>query len=176
MEIYTIVTNLIKTYLIEIQLIFSPTKLMNIDNLITGNRQDIDLRIEFLKQVINGREKINKTRYYKFIQAFDERSYRLNPDIMSKNFISLYKNIKKNGFKGYFVVAKINRFNHMEIVFKNYRKISNKKIKFKYQVVGGSHRLAVCKLLGYKKVPIKIVQTPFLDFPDFTSFIKRYKI
>lgn len=169
---HTSIINLMNMVILKIQLILKPTKLMDIDDLITENRQDINLRIEFLKQVINNGKKANKTRYYRFILAFDY----LNPLFLSKNFISLYKNIKKNGFRGYFIVAKTNRFNHMEIIFKNCRKISNKKIKPEYQLVGGAHRLAACKFLGHKKIPVKIIYSPFLDFPDFTSFIKRYKI
>ena len=176
MKIYTIITNLIKSYLIEIQLILKPVKLMDIDDLITENRFDLNLRIKFLEEVINKKKKINETRYYKFIETPDGDGIEDDPIFFSKEFINLYQSIKKNGFRGYFIVAETDRFNHMEIVFKNFRKISNKKIKFKYQLIGGAHRFAVCKFLGYKKIPVKIVKSPFLSFPDFTDFIRRYKI
>lgn len=171
-KIRIVIVNLLNNSIIGIQLILKPVRLMKVEDLITENRLDLNLRVEFLKQVINNGKKSNKTRYYKFIQAFDY----LNPILLSKKFLSLHNNIKKNGFKKYLVVAKVNRFNNMEEVFKSHREVSSKKIKSKYQLVGGAHRYAVCRFLGYKKIPVKIVITPFLDFPDFTSFINRYKI
>lgn len=176
MEMHTSIINLMNTVILKIQLILKPTKLMNIDNLITENSQDVNLRIDFLKQVINNNKKIDKTRYYNFFSIPKGDGLKLDPVFMSKEFIKTYNSIKKYGFKGYFIVAKITRFNHVEIPFNNYRKILKEKIKFKYQPVGAAHRLAICKFLGYKEIPVKIVITPFLNFPDFTSFIKRYKI
>ena len=149
---------------------------MDMDELITENREDIPKRVKFLEDVISRKKNINETRYYKFIKTPDGDGIKEDPIPVAKEFIRLYQSIKKNGFSGYFIVAELNRFNRMDTVFKNIRKVSNKKYRFKYQLVGGAHRFAACKFLGYKKIPVKIVKTPFLHFPDLTDFIKKYKI
>lgn len=169
-------TNLLNTIIVKAQLVLQPSKIMDMDDLITKNRLDINLRIKFLEDVVVRKKKYNKTRYYKFVKIPRGDGLNEDPEAISKQFIGLYEDIKKNGFNGYFIVAKTNRLNHVEIVFRDCRKISNEKIRFKYQLVGGAHRFAACRFLGYKKIPVKVIRTPFLNFPDMTSFIKRYKI
>jgi hypothetical protein len=171
-KIRIVIVNLLNNSIIRIQLLLKPVSLMKAEDLTTENRLDINLRVEFLKQVINKGKKAEKTRYYKFVQVFDS----LDPDLITKKFLGLYDDIKKNSFKKYLVVARVNKFNNMEGVFRSHREVSNKKIMSEWQLVGGAHRLAACRFLGHEKIPVKIVSSPFLDFPDFTSFIKRYKI
>lgn len=169
-------TNLSNIVIVKAQLALQPARLMDMEELITKNRLDLNLMVKFLEEVVGRKKKYNKTRYYKFVKIPRGGGLNEDPDIISKQFIDIYESIRKNGFKGYFIVAKTNNFNFIETVFRDCRKISNEKIRFKYQLVGGAHRFAACKFLGYEKIPVKMIRTPFLNFPDMTSFIKRYKI
>jgi|GEM_PF-5010795 hypothetical protein len=169
-------TKLLNIAIVKAQLALQPARLRDMESLITKNRLDINLRIKFLEDVVGRKKKFNKTRYYRFVGIPRGDGLNEDPEAISRQFIELYEDIRKNGFNGHFIVAKTNRFNHEEIVFRDHREVSNKKIEFKYQLVGGAHRFAACRFLGYKKIPVKIIRTPFLNFPNMTSFIKRYKI
>ena len=169
-------TNLLNIAIVKIQRVLQHPKMMDMDKLITKNRLDLNLRIKFLEEVIGKGKKYSETRYYKFIKIPRGDGLNEDPEAISGQFIGLYESIRKNGFNGYFIVAKTNRFNLVETVFRDCRKISDEKIRFKYQLVGGAHRFAACKFLGHEKIRVKVIRTPFLNFPDMTSFIKRYKI
>src|SRR3989344_2519888 len=112
---FTKIINLINVFIVKIQLILKPVEMMNTDDLITDNRFDINLRIKFLEEVVNNKKEFNKTRYYKFVKIPTGDDLHEDPDLISKKFINLYKNIKKIGFNDYFIVAKTNKFNKVEI-------------------------------------------------------------
>ena len=57
--------------------------------LITKNRLDINLRIKFLEDVVGGKKKYNKTRYYKFVKIPRGDGLNEDPDVISRQFIWL---------------------------------------------------------------------------------------
>jgi len=63
--------------------------------LLSENRKDIEYRIEFLRNVFDDGLSPQQTLYYQFISDNDKGRI-LDGESVSKDFISLYNDIKKN--------------------------------------------------------------------------------
>ena len=150
------------------------TKIQNIDPKIlhTKNREDLDLRLEFLHDVLEKKIPSEKTLYYHFISD-TERNISRDPNIATSEFIQLYHNIQKNGILDPLIVG---RFDSDMLKVRYVRK--NKKIWSEYknendlQLIDGAHRLAIVLYLQYKSVPVKILKPISFQIPDYTGYIK----
>lgn len=140
--------------------------------LLTENRKDIEYRVEFLRDVINNGIAPQQTLYYQFISD-DDKGVILDVETVSKNFISLYLNIKKNNILEPIIIgqysSKTVKTRHIingKKTWKNYPNESG------FQVINGAHRLAVALFLDLEKIPVKIYKTLSFEIPDYTEYIR----
>ena len=83
---------------------FSKIEFLDPKLLLTENRYDISLRIDFLNEVIKKKQVANKTKYFKFITDKDKGISR-DPKNIITNFLNLYNDIKKNNMKNPILVG-----------------------------------------------------------------------
>ena len=140
--------------------------------LLTKNRKDIEYRIEFLRNVLENGFSLQNTLYYQFISDRDKAVIE-DAEKVSKNFISLYHNIKKNKMLepiaiGYYS-KKIIKTRYILNEEKNWIDIPNES---RFQVINGAHRLAVALFLGLDEIPVKIYKSLSFEIPNYTDYIK----
>lgn len=150
------------------------TKVQNIDpkTLHTKNREDLDLRILFLRDVLEKKIPSEETLYYHFITD-TERNISRDPNTSTSEFIQLYHKIQKDGILDPLIVG---RFASDMLKVRYIKK--NKKISSEYknenglQLIDGAHRLAIALYLKYRSVPVKILKPISFQIPDYTGYIK----
>ena len=140
--------------------------------LLTKNRKDIEYRVGFLRSVLESGLSLQNTLYYQFIADHD-KTITEDAEMASKDFISLYHNIKKNKILepiaiGYYPKKTIKT-----------RYILNEKKKWVdirnengFQVINGAHRLAVALFLNLDEIPVKIYRSLSFEIPNYTDYIR----
>lgn len=148
------------------------TDLINPRFLLTPNRKDIEYRIKFLEESTQENFNPSRTLYYKFIED-DDKGVILDAEKVSKDFVSLYEDIKKNGIMEPLAVAQYsNKEVKTRYILKGkkfWKKYSN---EHGYQLINGAHRLAVAITLDIKEIPVNIYHTYSFEIPDYTNYIK----
>ena len=145
---------------------------INPKQLLTKNRDDIVMRQNFLDEIVNQQQNIEKTIYYQFISD-RERGITRDPKQSSKNFLKLYDEIKKNKIREPILVGIYNspilktRYLLKNLKFWNeYENLSG------YQLIDGAHRLAIALFLNLDSIPVKIITAKGFEIPDYTQFLK----
>ena len=155
-----------------IQQTSSKTSFISPKILLTKNRKDIEYRVQFLKDVLDNGISPKQTLYYQFISD-DDKNVILDAESVSKDFISLYNNIKKR--KTFEPIAigqyskKIIKTRYILNGRKNWVDLPNEN---GFQVINGAHRLAVALFLGLDKIPVKIYKSLSFEIPNYTDYIR----
>lgn len=145
---------------------------INPKHLLTKNRDDIIIRQNFLDEVINQQQNIEKTIYYQFISD-KERGISRDPKLASKDFLKLYDEIKKNKICEPILVGKYNSpILKTRYLLKNLKYWNEYKNQFGYQIIDGAHRLAIALFLNLDTIPVKIITAKGFEIPDYTQFLK----
>lgn len=155
---------------------FSALKNIDISRLLTENRKDIDIRIDFLTEVLDGGKDPKDTFYYRFIS--DKRRLKnpgaidLNGDYMVNKFLELYRDICRDGFNGHVFADKV-FFDEIKTHYlvggqKKYVKIPNTS---GYQLLQGAHRIAIQKYLGETEIPCMVTHGSKASYPNYKIFI-----
>jgi len=140
--------------------------------LITKNRKDIEYRVEFLRNVIDNKLPPQQTLYYNFI-ADNDKGVILDVESVSKDFISLYNDIKNGKMLEPIAIGQ-----YSKKIIKTRYILNGKKIWKNYinengfQVINGGHRLAVALFLDLEKVPVKIYRSLSFEIPNYTEYLK----
>ena len=155
------------------------TRVQNIDpkKLHTKNREDIDLRIQFLHDVIEEKIPNKETLYYQFISDTERNIYR-DPNIATTKFIEWYNSIKKNNIQDPLIVGKYNEdMIKVRYIRKNEKIWSEYKNENGLQLINGTHRLAIALYLKYDSIPVKIFKSHSFQIPNYEGYlqIKRKK-
>lgn len=154
-----------------------------IDRLITYDKLDIVARMEFLRACEAGTLKEpSKTLYYSFIGDKGRGSQR-DASCMVVRFLSLYLSICHRGYRPDLAS------NPISVVYcgaphKSYlppsATVATMLVDEPWELMDGSHRIAILKRLGYRKVRCRIHIPTARDLPwsaggwrasDFTSYI-----
>ena len=155
-----------------IQQTSSKTSFISPKILLTKNRKDIEYRVQFLKDILDNGISPKQTLYYQFISD-DDKNVILDAESVSKDFISLYNNIKKR--KTFEPIAigqyskKIIKTRYILNGRKNWVDLPNEN---GFQVINGAHRLAVALFLGLDKIPVKIYKSLSFEIPNYTDYIR----
>jgi len=140
--------------------------------LLTKNRKDIEYRVEFLRDVIDNGIAPQRTLYYQFISD-DDKGVILNVDIVAKNFLSLYHDIKANNITNPIAIGQYSgkTINTRHIVRgkKTWKRYPNEN---GYQVINGAHRLAVALFLNLENVPVRIYRSASFEIPNYTDYLQ----
>lgn len=152
---------------------FAIPKKIDPNKLLTKNRNDIKIRIEFLNDILVNDKSIEQTMYFQFVSD-DKRRERPPHEAkkMCENFLALFKNIKKNGISKPLNVARLNSLNVKTGYFFDGKQIW---VDFPnetgYQLMNGAHRLAIANYLNFKNIPAKIFAPISFPFPNYTDYI-----
>lgn len=122
-----------------------------IDSLIYPNRLDILLRTHFLTQYDSGLRDFKFILYYQFRVRIAPVS-KQDADAAIKNFILLYKAIKKEGINSKIDVVSLDN---------------------EYGLFDGAHRVAILKHLGNTEIDCNIVSRPTFKIPNYTKRISQ---
>lgn len=164
-----------KKFLMLIDLIrqrSSKTSFLTPKLLLTENRKDIGYRIEFLRDVFDNGLSPQQTLYYQFISDND-KGVILNVETVSKNFISLYHNIKKNKMLEPIAIGQYSNKTIKTRYILNGKKIwKNYPNENGFQIINGAHRLAVALFLNFEKVPVRIYRSLSFEIPNYTDYIR----
>ena len=140
--------------------------------LLTKNRKDIEYRVEFLRNVLESGMALQNTLYYQFIADHD-KTVTEDAEIASKDFISLYHNIKKNKILEPIAIGQYSKKNIKTRYIlngkKNWVDLPNEN---GYQVINGAHRLAVALFLDFENVPVRIYRSLSFEIPNYTDYIR----
>jgi len=151
-------------------------KIQKIDpnKLLTKNRIDLKLRIEFLKDILEKKKSIDQTMYYQFVA--DNKRKELPPHEAQKmclEFLSLFEDIKKHGISKPLNVAKLNSLNVKISYFYDGKRIWDEiPNETGYQLMNGAHRLAIAMYLNSEKIPAKIFTPLSYPFQNHTDYVK----
>ena len=152
---------------------FSKVEFLNPTSLLTKNRHDISIRVDFLTQIIKNKQEPDKTKYFKFIIDKDKGISRDSTNVIN-DFLNLYHNIKNYTIKNPISVGKYSS----SIISTRYI-FENKKFWFDlenetgYQLMDGAHRLAVALFLKFPSIPVKIINPLAFEIPNYTQYIKK---
>ena len=140
--------------------------------LLTKNRKDIEYRVGFLRSVLESGLALQNTLYYQFIADHD-KTITEDAEIASKDFISLYHNIKKNKILEPIAIGQYSKKNiktrYILNGSKNWVDLPNEN---GYQVINGAHRLAVALFLDFENVPVRIYRSLSFEIPNYTDYIR----
>jgi len=152
---------------------FSKIEFLDPKLLLTENRYDISLRIDFLNEVIKKKQVANKTKYFKFITDKDKGISR-DPKNIITNFLNLYNDIKKNNMKNPILVGNYSSQNiSTRYISENQKFWLDIKNKTGYQLMDGAHRLSVALFLKIPLIPVKIIHPLAFEVPNYTEYIKK---
>ncbi len=135
----------------------------------TKNRKDIDLTVEFLKDVLEHKIPIDETKFFKLSYMTGDSAE--NHKLHLKHILDLYEEIKQNGIKKPLIIAKYN-----SPTIKIWHWLNGKKVwkDFKndtgFQLIEGTHRLPIAIYLNFKEIPVKIYKPIFTQVPNFTEY------
>lgn len=152
---------------------FSKLDFLDPKLLLTENRFDISLRIDFLNDVIANKQPANKTKYFKFIIDKDKGISR-DPNNTINDFLNLFYDIQKNKIKNPILIVK---FSSLKIptryIFENQKFWFDIENKTDYQLMDGAHRLSVALFLEIPLIPVKIINPLAFEIPNYTQYIKK---
>ena len=155
-----------------IQQTSAKTSFMSPKILLTKNRKDIEYRIQFLKDVLHNGISPKQTLYYQFI-ADDDKNVILDAESVSKDFISLYNDIKKRKLFEPIAIGQYSKKNiktrYILNGSKNWVDLPNEN---GYQVINGAHRLAVALFLNLDEIPVRIYRSLSFEIPNYTDYIR----
>jgi len=143
----------------------------------TRNRKDVDLKIQFLQDVLEKKIPREKTLYYQF-NSDTEKGISRNPDNAASEFIRNYNSIKKNGILRPIAVGRFDKeILKVRYIIKNKKIWSEIKNENGLQLINGTHRLAIALYLKYDSIPTKIFKPYSFQIPNYESYlqIKREK-
>jgi hypothetical protein len=172
----------IKIRLVNYYYLLFPSTVVFIDDLIYPQRNDINLRVDFIKNyILEPSNKVENSDYYKFLVNLKKHPYYIKDieiEKLIKNFFNLYFSIKKNGYQpdkyGHITIEKVN--SKMKFVYPNNGGLSfGVEVNNKYILIEGAHRLAVLKAINYSKVKCKRIYRARSTSSDYSSFIKNYQ-
>jgi hypothetical protein len=153
---------------------FAKINKIDTDKLLTENRLDLKLRVEFLKDILETKKLIKQTMYYQFVS--DNKRKELpphEPEKMCKDFLSLFEDIRKNGISKPLNVAKLDSTTVKISYFYDGKRIWDSiPNKSGYQLMNGAHRLAIAKYLNFETVPAKIFTPMSYPFQNHTNYLK----
>ena len=89
-------SNVILWNIDNLKIKFVKTGVLNPNLLLTENRQDVNLRIKFLKDIFENKIDLEKTQYFKFISDND-KGVRRNSKESVEDFKKLFFSIEKYG-------------------------------------------------------------------------------
>lgn len=155
---------------------FSVLKNIDISCLMTENRKDIEVRIDFLTEVLDGNKDPKNTFYYRFIsdkrRLKNPKALDLDGDYMVTKFLDLYRDIRRRGFRGHVFADKVFfdkiRTHYLVGGKKQYVEIPNTS---GYQLLQGAHRLAIQKYLGETEIPCRVTHGSKNSYPNYKIFI-----
>jgi len=165
-------SNIFCRFLDTIQECFTKTENIDPNTLFTKNRLDIDLRIKFLHDVLEGKIPRKETMYYQFI-ADGERGTSRNSEDATTEFLKVYDSIKQNGIQKPLIAGRFEKG-----LIKIRYIINNKKVWKDYknesglQLIDGAHRLAIALYLKNKSIPVKILKPYSFQVPDYDGYIQ----
>lgn len=152
---------------------FSKTRFLDPKLLLTENRHDISLRIDFLNEVIEHKQDATKTKYFKFIIDKDKGISR-DPTNIITDFLNLYSDIKKNNICNPVLVGKYTSSKiPTRYIFKNQKFWFDMENKSGYQLMDGAHRLSVALFLQISLIPVKIINPLAFEIPNYTQYLKK---
>lgn len=146
----------------------SRRKEIDVENLITTNREDIKLRIKFLEEVIDNNKDYKETSYYWFIGDQRRWAHR-NPEKACTEFEQLFRDIDKKGLKNPIDVCRPK--SSFTVRDKSYNK--EREVNTKFQLEDGAHRIAILSYLGREKIPSRLYTPIGRVYPDYTTYIKN---
>jgi len=152
---------------------FAIPKKIDPNKLLTKNRHDIKIRIEFLKDILENEKSIEQTMYFQFVSDDKRRAHPpLEAKEMCKNFLTLFKDVKMNGISKPLNVAKLNSLTVKTGYFFDGKQVW---VDFPndtgYQLMNGAHRLAIATYLKFENIPAKIFTPIAFPFPNYTDYI-----
>lgn len=152
---------------------FAIPKKIDPKKLFTKNRHDIKIRVEFLKDILENEKSIEQTMYFQFVSDEKRRERPpLEAKEMCKNFLTLFKDVKKNGISKPVNVAKLNSLNVKTGYFFDGKQVWNDlPNETGYQLMNGAHRLAIATYLNFENIPAKIFTPIAFPFPNYTDYI-----
>jgi len=152
---------------------FSKITFLDPTLLLTENRYDISLRVDFLTEVIRDEQEANKTKYFKFITDKDKGIFRDHATVIS-NFLNLYYDIKNNDIVHPLLVGKYDSSKiPTRYILENQKFWFDIENKSGYQLMDGAHRLSIALFLEIPKIPVKIISPLAFEAPNYTQYIKQ---
>ena len=157
-------------FFIDLQGKFVKTEFHDPQKFRTKNRKDIDLVIEFLKDVLEQKISIENTEYFK--KSCLTGDLVENHLLHMKHILDLQSEIKKNGIKKPLIVARYNSPTIKIWHWSNGKKIwKDFKNETGFQLIEGTHRLPIAIYLNLEKIPVKFYKPIFTQIPNFTEFL-----
>ncbi len=160
----------------NIHIRFSPVINIEIDKIISSNRKDIEVRVDFLSDVIGNNKNPKETLYYRFIS--DKRRLRnpkaleLDGDYMVKKFLDLFNKIDREGFDGSILIDSVkDREVNTHYLVEGKKKFVKVKNTNGYQLLKGAHRIAIQKYLGEIKIPCRVLPGSKTSYSNYSIFI-----
>ena len=152
---------------------FSKTSTLNPKLLLTENRGDVDLRINFLNDVLEKKLQPEQTQYFKFISDTDKGIMRNSIDSV-ENFKKLYFDIKKNNI---LIPILVGKFHQKKIktryIIQGEKFWSEIENKTGYQLLDGAHRLSIAIYLKFDSISVKIIKPLGFEIPNYTEYISH---
>jgi hypothetical protein len=153
--------------------IFGATDI-SINKLRTKNRRDIEYRIAFLNQIVDGSD-YRETLYYHFIS--DPKRWTQEPgQERCETFVNLVEDIRENGIQTPITVRKyyLPTLNAKTGLAgnNNYVRIKN---RTGYQLVDGAHRVAAAVYLNWNTIPAYVLRLVSFEVPEYSDYIQRRK-
>jgi hypothetical protein len=160
-------------YIDNLQEKFSKITFLDPKLLLTENRHDILLRVDFLTEVIINKQDSSKTKYFKFIIDKDKGISR-DPTNVTSDFLNLYYDIKQNNIVSPILVGKYDSSKiPTRYIFENQKFWFDIENKSGYQLMDGAHRLSVALFLEISSIPVKIINSLAFEIPNYTQYIKK---
>ena len=172
----------LKFYFFQLYYFIFGKTYIEIDDLINPSREDINLRVDFIKNyLLIPNSKVEESEYYKFLINLNKHPYYISTidiDYMIEKFSGLYSSIKNSGYQpekfGYITVEKVH--SRMRFVYPyNGQIIQDGNAETEYILCEGAHRLAILKYLNNSIVKCKRVYTKRNQVSNYSSFIKSYR-
>lgn len=150
---------------------FTKMSVLNPNLLLTENRQDVNFRIKFLKDIFEREIIPEETQYFKFISEKD-KGIRRNSKESVEDFKKLFFSIEKHGILEPVLVGKFKpkkiQTRYIINKIKKWFEIEN---KTGYQLMDGAHRLAIVIYLKFNTIPVKIIKPSGFEIPNYTEYI-----
>lgn len=136
---------------------------LNPQKLLTENRLDLQLAIDFLNQVINEKVRPKKVLFYHYLNDM-ERGEFLKIDKEIDRFLKFYEEINLYGLNKWILVKKY-RKNFIKTSWTFHKKVNFKNIKNDtgFQLVDNFYLFAIALFLNLDKIPCVIINDNFIN-------------